>query len=169
MARPSHTELTSGEEDWDGDVNDNFALVFETPLPVAEYTSGTLPTANAYDHCIAYDTTKNRPVFSNSSEWRDLETRRKNLSSKTSDYTIVENDDIILVDCTSGAVTITLPSAVGLSGKSYVIKKIDASGNAVTVDGQGSETIDGSGTKSLSSQWDYVKVISDGVNFLIIG
>jgi len=52
-------------------------------------------------------------------------------------YTITAND--YLIDATSGTFQITLPSAVGIKGKIYVIKN---SGNGViTLDGSGSQTI----------------------------
>ena len=39
----------------------------------------------------------------------------------TGTYTIVPDD--YLVDCTSGTFTVTLPTAVGIAGKIYNIKK----------------------------------------------
>lgn len=69
---------------------------------------------------------------------------------------------------TTGAFTITLPTAVGITGRVYTVKKIDASANAVTVDGDGSETIDGAATYALATQWKSVTVISNGTNWEII-
>jgi len=48
------------------------------------------------------------------------------------------------------------------------IKKTDASANAVTVDGNGAETIDGSTTVSLAAQWDFITVVSNGTNWIKI-
>jgi hypothetical protein len=48
------------------------------------------------------------------------------------------------------------------------VKRINGGGNAVTVDGSGSETIDGAANVSLSSQWDRITVISDNANWLRI-
>ena len=67
-----------------------------------------------------------------------------------------------------GAFTVTLPTAVGITGRVYVVKKIDSSGNAVTVDADGSETIDGAASYSLAVQWATVTVISNGTNWEII-
>ncbi len=87
--------------------------------------------------------------------------------------TLLDNDDYIVeLDATAGAFTMTLP-AVGtvLSGKRYIFKKIDASANAITLDGDGSETIDGATTNAtaLAAQWDAVEIISNGTEWLIIG
>src|SRR4030066_58325 len=50
----------------------------------------------------------------------------------------------ILVDATANAVTLTLPAAASNIDKVYTIKRIDSAiGNAVVIDGNASETIDG--------------------------
>lgn len=87
---------------------------------------------------------------------------------KTAAYTLTLSDSICVVDATGGAVTITLPTAASAINRCFYIKKIDASGNAVTVDGDGSETIDGATTASLASQYDSVQVVSDGTEWWII-
>ena len=73
------------------------------------------------------------------------------------------------VNATGGAVTATLPTATSAAGKHFTIKKIDASGNAVTVDGDGAETIDGAATYSLATQYKSVTVASNGTSWDIIG
>ena len=52
---------------------------------------------------------------------------------------------------TGGATTIKLP-ATPSDGQSVIVKKTDASANAVTVDGNGSN-IDGAGTQALANRW----------------
>jgi hypothetical protein len=85
----------------------------------------------------------------------------------TAATTALAADTFIMGDATAGAFTITLPSAVGQTGE-MVIKKIDASANAVTVDGAGAETIDGAATKVLAAQYDSVRIASDGANWMIV-
>lgn len=82
-------------------------------------------------------------------------------AAKTSAYTIAD-DYSIPCDATSAAFTVTLPQANGCPGRIYIIKKIDASGNAVTVDGSGTEPIDGALTLDLATQWKYVVIQSTG-------
>ncbi len=65
-------------------------------------------------------------------------------------------------------VTISLPAAADVSGHIYFIKKTDSSGNDVTVDPNGSETIDGETTYVLEDQYDSIVIQSDGSNWHII-
>ncbi len=90
------------------------------------------------------------------------------LFSETATFT-VGHQGTYLVDATSGAVTANLPTASSSEGWVVVLKKVDASGNAVTADGNGSETIDGATTKALSSQWDFVRLVCDGTAWFIVG
>lgn len=61
--------------------------------------------------------------------------------------------------------TATLPTAVGIQGREYTIK-LTASGSG-TVATTSSQTIDGSTTYSLASQYKYVTVQSDGSNWIV--
>ena len=90
------------------------------------------------------------------------------LVTKTSTYNATLADTIILVDATSGAVTINLPTSVGIESKLYIIKKIDSSANAVTIDANGAQTLDGDTTTVLYNQYDHIKFVSDNVNWAII-
>ena len=58
------------------------------------------------------------------------------LTSASSPYTALEYDHIIRADATSGAITINLPTAVGIAGKEYHIFRTDiiASTNLITID-----------------------------------
>ena len=87
--------------------------------------------------------------------------------SKTATYTAA-SESVILVDASSGAVTINLPAASGLSGREYTVKKIDSSTNIVTVDANGGETIDGVLTKLLYTENESVAIICDGTNWEIL-
>ena len=85
-----------------------------------------------------------------------------------SPYTALLTDDTILADATSGVITVNLPAASGNSGKTYNIKKTDASANAITIDGNASETIDGATTATISTQYQSLTVQCDGSNWHII-
>jgi len=91
------------------------------------------------------------------------------ISTKTANYTITASDSIILGNATGGAITITLPTAVGIAGRTYTIKKIDSSILNVTIDGDGTETIDGEATKVIGVQWTTRQVTSDGANWVVTG
>lgn len=100
-------------------------------------------------------------------EWPRFTTR---VVAVDSAYTVEADDGTVLVDTSSTAVTVTLPTAVGQSGRIYTIK--DATGNAetnnITIDGDGSETIDGAATHTLDQDWAAVTVQSDGANWLVV-
>jgi hypothetical protein len=76
-------------------------------------------------------------------------------------------DRIIKADATSGGITVNLPSAAP-NPVAYTIIKADATGNTVTVDPFGSQTINGSATRILSAQWETVTLRSDGSNWIAI-
>jgi len=83
-------------------------------------------------------------------------------------YTLSVDDSTVLVDASGGAVTVTLKSALDCEQKRITIKKIDSSGNAVTVDADGSETIDGAATKSLAAQYNYIELVAEGGAWWIV-
>ena len=86
----------------------------------------------------------------------------KSVVSKTGTYTITASDDII--DC-NGTFTVTLPTAVGISGTSYTITNTGT--GTITVDGDGTETIIGELTQPLTAQWDSMTVYSNGTSWRI--
>ena len=90
------------------------------------------------------------------------------IATKTANYTAVTTDRTILVDATSGAITITLLTAVNNQGRYYTVKKIDSSANIVTVATTSSQTIDGITTKSLLTQYSSVQVQSNNANWFIV-
>ena len=77
--------------------------------------------------------------------------------TKTSAYTITNSDYTISCDLTSSAFTITLPS-IPKAGSIFIIKKIDSSGNSLTIDGN-TRTIDGASSFIISSQWNFVSLM----------
>lgn len=92
--------------------------------------------------------------------------------SKSANYTVSTADgfDVLIeVDASGGAVTIAPYTAVGNAGKRICVKKIDSSANTVTIDPNGAQTIDGSTTKVLSTQYDSALLESDGANWMIVG
>ena len=69
------------------------------------------------------------------------------------------------INCTSGTYTVNLPTAVGIQGKIYILK--NSGTGTITLDGNGSETIDGQLTRALA-QYVAWTVQSDGTNWIII-
>ena len=88
--------------------------------------------------------------------------------AKTAAYTVTTNDGDnvhVNVDATSGAVTITLYATASNAGKIVSVKKTDSGTNAVTIDGNASETIDGALTATLTHQYDEISLTTDGSNW----
>jgi len=73
--------------------------------------------------------------------------------------------EIVLVDASGGAVTVTLPSPS--NGARVRVKKIDSSSNTVTVQPSGTETIDGASSHSISQQYETYEYVSDGTNWYV--
>ena len=89
-------------------------------------------------------------------------------ATKTAAYTLTAADDLILADATGGAFTLTLPPAATVDGQEFTVKKVDASANAVTLDGDGSEVIDGAATKVLSAQWASARIRANGNSWYVV-
>jgi hypothetical protein len=83
-----------------------------------------------------------------------------------SPYAVTTTNSVIRADASSGALTITLPTAVGVTGKIYTIKRIDilASSNLVTIATTSSQTIDGAANQYLWNS-ENITVESDGANW----
>ncbi len=91
------------------------------------------------------------------------------IATKTNtDYTLTANDDVVLFSTGGTTRTATLPAASTVTGKIYHIKKIDAGVGLVTIDGNGSETIDGDVTPDITAQYESFMIVSDGSNWHVI-
>lgn len=93
---------------------------------------------------------------------------RTSFTTKTTTYTATLNDEVILANASGGGFTITLPTAASAKGKRLTVKAINVSGGNVTIDGDGSETIDGATTKVLSVAQSAVTICSDGTAWHIL-
>jgi hypothetical protein len=90
------------------------------------------------------------------------------IANITSNTTLDLEKHYIRVDATSGNVTITLPAvstAFGASvGIEYIFKRIDNSGNTVTIQRAGSDTIDGATSFTLTTQYEVKKIIASSTS-----
>ena len=90
------------------------------------------------------------------------------ITTVTANTTLSTSHFTVLVDASGGSRTITLPPAANCKGRIYVIKKIDSSANAVVIDANASETIDGQLTVSLTTQYQTIRIQSNGTAWYII-
>jgi len=90
-----------------------------------------------------------------------------NITAVTANYTILGTDSFVTADCTSGDVTLTLPTSADVNGKLLWIMRIDGSSNVVNIDGNASETINGDTVKSFFRQWEGGAFLATGGNWLV--
>jgi len=89
------------------------------------------------------------------------------LTQTSATLTLSDEHYTVLCDGTSNTVTISLPAASGVSGRIYNIKAINID-NAVTIDPNGSEEIDGDATTMTLALMEVVTLQCDGSNWWII-
>jgi hypothetical protein len=80
----------------------------------------------------------------------------------------IKNEALHEADTTSGGYTVTLPTSAGRRGHKVTIKKVGTSTNTLTIGTTSSQTIDGTTTKTLTSAWQALTVVSDGVNWITV-
>lgn len=100
-----------------------------------------------------------------------------NVAGKTADFTVWTDDaagdpkDVYVCDSTAGAITVTLPDCTtgdASNGRTVTIVK-EGSSNNVVIDADGSQTIGGATTVTLSTQYDFRTIVSDGTEWYVIG
>jgi hypothetical protein len=97
-----------------------------------------------------------------------IEIERLFVVAKSGAYTVTASDGVVIADASGGAFTITLPTAVGITGRVYRVKKIDATANAVTIDANGAETIDGGITATIATQYEAITIVSDNAEWWVL-
>ena len=100
----------------------------------------------------------------------EIEEELRRVTTKTAAATLTNDEGgMILVSCAVTPYTLGLPSAVGNNGLTYRIIKTDNNTNLITIDANGTETINGSLTHTdLNYQWAYITIKSNNVNWIIL-
>jgi hypothetical protein len=88
--------------------------------------------------------------------------------TKTLAYTATSSDFTILCDATTAAFSVTLPAAAANPGRIFNVKKIDSSANAVTIQANGAELIDGANTKVVGAQYQSAQIQSNGIAWFVL-
>lgn len=109
------------------------------------------------------DTNDEVLVFQHSFSYSSTQGTTYNLVQKSANYTALVTD--YYIEATANTFTVTLPTAVDIAGQTFIIK--NSGSGIVTVDGDGSETIDGQTDWQLQ-QYDALTVTSNGSNWLIV-
>lgn len=124
---------------------------------------------SALDVCYAISGNDVANVIATTTRITPVIPRARAVASVTGPLSLNDTHGTILAGASLGGFTVTLPTAVGRAGKSYVIKKTDATANVVTIGTTSSQTIDGTTTKTLTTQYQAIEVQSNGAAWLIIG
>lgn len=104
-------------------------------------------------------------IISNGTLWYSVNQKSRGVVSKTSNYTLAVNDELVLTDASGGSFTITLPSASSAKGRTYVIKRTDNTvANSVTLSG----TVDGVVNPAMYTQNESYSIFSDGSSYRVI-
>ena len=90
------------------------------------------------------------------------------ISTKTSSYTVLLTDNVLLANCVGGNIVFTLPAASTATGHVFYCKKIDNSSYTMTIQGNGSDIIDGSNTQVVSTQYESLTLVTDGTSWYLI-
>jgi hypothetical protein len=83
----------------------------------------------------------------------------------TTDYVVTNFDRMIFADTTSNGITIYLPSATTTAGRELIIQRVVSGANPLTVQAYTGETVEGSGSVTLSAAGDTITIISNGSDF----
>jgi len=142
---------------------DNRFLLAYTPTP-ATYSKGAgivIDTNNNTSLGSQIPTAAPLYAVGNSAFFNGFQNQAGNfyrVDAITSNVTAALDDYYFRIDATSGNITITLPAASTAFGSSmglhYVFKRIDASGNTVTIARSGSDVIDGATSITLTTQYE---------------
>ena len=152
---------------FDNDVcwNKNFDFRGIDP-PTAQITSsGQLPIGTGGDPAISIGVLTS-PDSSIGIGYSDPDITLKisnQVVEKTATYTATSSD--YFINCTANSFTVDLPTSSGITGKQYQIK--NSGTGVITIDADGTETIDGELTQSLI-QDESMTLISNGTNWYII-
>lgn len=89
--------------------------------------------------------------------------------TETDTYAALVTDGVILMNAASSKTVTLPPAATAGAGKILVLKKIDSSlAVVITIDGNGSETIDSATTTTLNTQYEAITIYCDGSNWHIL-
>jgi hypothetical protein len=137
-------------------------IILQAPTLAGDYTL-TMPVD---------DGTSNQVLQTNGSgvlNWATVATANLAVTSKTTTATLTTGElGVILASTAGGAYTLTLPTAVGNTGLAYYIKKTTSDNNKLTIDADGSETINGVASLFMWLQNESAHIVSNGTNWDVV-
>lgn len=105
-------------------------------------------------------------ALSSTTNWRKV-SGPGTVQTKTGTYQVLVGDKLIKV---SGTWTLTMPNATLVDTcQEFVVKKTDSNATTITIAFLASQTADTQSTLSLTEQYSYYRLMSDGANWQIVG
>jgi hypothetical protein len=83
-----------------------------------------------------------------------------------SHYTVSKSNNKIFVDCSSSNINVYIPTASGLGGKGFTIKKITGNNN-LYIRATGMETVDGQNPYTVFHAYESINITSNNNNWFI--
>jgi hypothetical protein len=108
------------------------------------------------------------PAQTTGNKWAALASSAPNLgyTAVTSNITLDSNNDLVSASGSGGTFTITLPTASGITGKTFYLQRSDNTpSKLVKIATTSSQTIDGVQPVYLATQYEQWVVFSDGSNW----
>lgn len=154
-----------------GTISDSFSIG-KSGRGIVIYQGDTIPSnllGNTGDVFIKR-TTEPLILKKKSSGWVNISNKEVITIASTTTITPTQSSTLYLADSSSGSLTLTLSTSSLEVGKEVIIKDStgSSSSNSITVDTEGSETIDGQTSFTISSNYISISMISDGSNWYII-
>jgi hypothetical protein len=181
MSRFTRKEISTGYNAWNAEVNDDFINVFDRPIALIKHAGnltslGSSYTASSYDQCLAicqYSATAGDGLIfavSNGTTWVPVNGwelfNRIQFTAVTNTHGVGATEDFIVITG-SNTFALTLPAIAGANTGRKITVKHKGTGT-VTVTPTGGDTIDGSATHVLGTQYMSFAYISDGTSDWLI-
>lgn len=149
--------------DWDGVFS-----ILQLNIGIPGESAGSIliyeTDGDFYSEIVSTGVTENRQLtLPNSDGTVAVTALTLDYKAKTSTYAIAASD--CTIDCTSGTFTVTLPTAVGITGKVFNIKNSGA--GTITVATTSAQTVDGTTPPSVTPGVN-LTVQSTGANWIIL-
>lgn len=93
---------------------------------------------------------------------------QKTITFAMTPYTVAALDSVLNVDTSGGIVVVTLPTPIGIKGKSYIVKDaVNAETHKITI-ATAAATIDGQATIDITGTMGSVEVVSNGATWMTV-
>lgn len=92
----------------------------------------------------------------------------KNYANISDNYNISADDNIIFANSSSDSILLQLPTASGVGGKEYIIKKVSGSNDVNISPSIEGETIDGNSNFAIHFQNESITIVSNNSNWFIV-